>query len=154
MDEKLTEDDWTAIADRAYDAASAEADSHGLSVFVEVFDDGVRRYESRGVPPPGYVEGDAALRASIAELERFAAATVLEWRDLEGQGPDEEHMPAAVAALVREHHGKPIGTCLRCGKRAPLVEPRPDPDEEWRTMGLCAWGCEGAAKGDPDEASG
>lgn len=148
---KLTDEDWNAIANRAYDAASAEADSHGLSVFVEVFDEGVRRYESRGVPPPGYVEGDAALRASIAELERFAAATVLDWRDCEGQGPDEEHMPSAVAALVREHHRKELGTCRNCGKtRVPIVECQPPAEDFEPSTGLCAWGC--AAR--PDESPG
>jgi hypothetical protein len=139
---KLADEDWKAIADRAYDAASAEADSHGLSVFVEVFDEGVRRYESRGAPPPEYVEGDAALRARIAELERFAAATVLEWRDLEGQGPDEEHMPPAVAALVREHQGKEIGICRNCGKRAPIVDRQPPAEDFDPPTGICAWGCD------------
>jgi hypothetical protein len=55
---------------------------------------------------------------------------------------DIAHMPAPVAALVREHAGKPVGACQdpECGQRAPLVETfnRRNSTERWL---VCAWGC-------------
>jgi hypothetical protein len=83
----------------------------------------------------------------IAELERFAAATVLDWRDREGQGPEFEDMPTTVAALVREHHGKEIGICRNCGKRAPIVDRQPPAEDFAPPTGLCAWGCAATPQG-------
>ncbi len=69
MSQALTDEDWKRAADSAYREANNEASFYGLNVFVEVFDDGCRRYEARGTPPPEGAE-EAALRARIADLEK------------------------------------------------------------------------------------
>jgi hypothetical protein len=103
------------------------------------------------VVPIGHGYGDAtladwqALERERDDLRRAWAAVVLSEADgdLEAFGDwhQLEALPAAVVALVREHAGKPVGKCDRCGRQAPLREAgtvRTDPSG---TSHVCAWGC-------------
>lgn len=109
------------------------------------------------VVPIGHGYGDAtladwqALESERDELRRAWAAVVLSEADGDLEAFADWHqleaLPAAVLALAREHAGKPVGKCDRCGKLAPLVnslagivgkalEQYPAAGDE-----VCAWGC-------------
>jgi len=79
------------------------------------------------------------------ELERSFAVFAL---DLAHSGggevmPDGAYVPDCVATLVGDHVRRPIGTCDRCGKRAPLTVIEGCESREGELItDVCAWGCE------------
>lgn len=81
----------------------------------------------------------ATALARVKELERvFAAYLLCSQRLAEGFREPLVSAPDEVQRLCREHDGKSIGACSRCGKIAPLIHSGGFSCGEARE---CAWGC-------------
>lgn len=84
-------------------------------------------------------EAATAERKRRLELERaFAVAMLGSSLDSVCHHPSTEE----VLRLIGAHACRTIGTCDRCGKRAPLREQLVDSCEAPKTRDVCAWGCE------------
>ncbi len=83
-------------------------------------------------------EGQLEAAEKRLELEREYALYALRARRIHSMMDRIES--DAVSGLVSKYALCAIGTCDRCGKRAPLKEGPPGPPVTY--LGVCAWGCE------------
>ena len=95
------------------------------------------------------LKAEAAEYAAIQrrkQVERAWATSVLYSNQQKGFDSTPKDLATSVAALVREHAGKPIGECELCGHRAPLIYATFVECGLKDSRLVCAWGC---AEGKP-----